>query len=106
MTPARSSISTIWQTTRKGGVSLNHIGKRRGEFSMAMTYDEQQTFARLSLWNGQHGQEIRMAETLPDDEEDEDDIEDEDEEIDEEEIDEEDVDEEEIDEEEDEEEES
>ena len=46
---------------------------------MAMTYDEQQTFARLSLWNGQHGQEIRMAETLPDDEEDEDDIEDEDE---------------------------
>ena len=46
---------------------------------MAMTYDEQQTFARLSLWNRQHGQEIRMAETLPDDEEDEDDIEDEDE---------------------------
>ncbi len=52
---------------------------------MAMTYDEQQTFARLSLWNGQHGQESRMAETLPDDEEDEDDIEDEDEDIDEEE---------------------
>ena len=68
---------------------------------MAMTYDAQQTFTRLSLWNRQHGQEIRMAETLPDDEEDEDDIEDEDEEIDEE-----DIDEEEIDEEEDEEEES
>ena len=57
---------------------------------MAMTYDERQTFARLSRLNGQHGQEIRMAETLPDDEEDEDDIEDEDEEIDEEDIDEED----------------
>jgi hypothetical protein len=51
---------------------------------MSMTYDEQQTFAQLSRWNGQHGQEIRMAETLPDDEEDEDDIEDEDEDIDEE----------------------
>jgi hypothetical protein len=51
---------------------------------MSMTYDEQQTFARLSLWNGQHGQEIRMAETLPDDEEDEDDIEDEDDDLDEE----------------------
>jgi cobalamin biosynthesis protein CobT len=51
---------------------------------MAMTYGEQQTFARLSRWNGQHGQEIRMAETLPDDEEDEDDIEDEDDDLDEE----------------------
>jgi hypothetical protein len=57
---------------------------------MSMTYDEQQTCARLPLWNGQHGQEIRMAETLPDDEEDEDDIEDGDEDIDEEDIDEED----------------
>ena len=51
---------------------------------MFMTYDERLTFAQLSRWNGQHGQEIRMAEPLPDDEEDEDDIEDEDEDIDEE----------------------
>jgi hypothetical protein len=51
---------------------------------MSMTYDEQQTVAQLSLWNGQHGQEIRMAEPLPGDEEDEDDVEDEDEDIDEE----------------------
>jgi ribonuclease E len=55
---------------------------------MSMTYDEQQTVAQLSRWHGQHGQEIRMAETLPDDEEDEDEIEDEDEDIDEDDIDE------------------
>ena len=47
---------------------------------MPMTYDEQQTLARRSLWNGQHGQAIRMAEPRPDDEEDDDDIEDEDDE--------------------------
>lgn len=44
---------------------------------MPMTSDAQQTAVRRSHWKGQHGQEIRMAETLPDDEEDDDDIDDE-----------------------------
>jgi hypothetical protein len=33
---------------------------------MPMTYDEPQTFALLSFWIGHNRQDIRMAETLPD----------------------------------------
>ena len=60
---------------------------------MPMMSDEQQMAVRRSRWTGQHGQEIRMAEPVPD-EDDEEDMDDE------EDIDEEDVDEEEDDEEE------
>ena len=52
---------------------------------MPMTSDAPQTMARRSLWKGQSYRAIRMAETLPDKEEDEDDIDDE-EDIDEEDI--------------------
>jgi hypothetical protein len=61
---------------------------------MPMTPDAQQTAVRRSRWKGQHGQEIRMAETLPDDEDDEEDIDEEEDISDEEDIDEEDIDEE------------
>jgi hypothetical protein len=46
---------------------------------MPMTDDAPQTVARLLLllWDGQHGQALRMAEPRPDDEEDEDNIDDE-----------------------------
>ena len=57
---------------------------------MPMTPDEQQTAVRRSCWKGPHGQEITMAETLPDDEDDEEDLDDE-EDIDEEDIDEENI---------------
>jgi hypothetical protein len=60
---------------------------------MPITPDEQQTAVRRSRWQGQHGQEITMAETLPDDEDDEEDLDDE-EDIDEVSIDEEEIDEE------------
>ena len=43
---------------------------------MPMMSDEQQTAVRRSRWKGQHGQEIRMAETGPD-EDDEDNMDDE-----------------------------
>ena len=45
---------------------------------MPRTYDEPQTFAWLSCWIGHTRQEVRMAETLPDEEDDE--LEDEDDE--------------------------
>ena len=44
---------------------------------MPMMSDEPQTAVRRSRWTGQPGQEIRMAETVPD-EDDEDDMGDED----------------------------
>ena len=44
---------------------------------MPMMSDEQQTAVRRSRWTGQHGQEIRMAEPVPD-EDDEDDMDEED----------------------------
>jgi hypothetical protein len=45
---------------------------------MPMTSDAPQTMARRSLWKGQSYRAIRMAETLPNEEDDEDDIDDED----------------------------
>jgi hypothetical protein len=71
---------------------------------MPMMSDEQQTAVRRSRWTGQHGQEIRMAEAVPD-EDDEDEMDDEDDMDDEEDLEEENIDEEDL-EEEDEEEES
>jgi hypothetical protein len=44
---------------------------------MPMTSDALQTVARRSRGKGQDGLDIRMAETLPDEEEDEDEIDDE-----------------------------
>jgi hypothetical protein len=55
---------------------------------MPMMSDEQQTAVRRSPWKGQHGQDIRMAEPVPD-EDDEDDMAEEDNMDDEEDIDEE-----------------
>jgi hypothetical protein len=43
---------------------------------MPMMSDERQTAVRRSRWTGQHGQEIRMAEPVPD-EDDEDEMDDE-----------------------------
>jgi hypothetical protein len=47
---------------------------------MPMTYDEPQTFALLSFWIGHNRQDIRMAETLPDEADEAEDEEDDDEE--------------------------
>jgi len=66
---------------------------------MPMMSDERQTAVRRSRWTGQHGEDVRMAETVPDED-------DEDEMDDEEDLEEEDLEEEDLEEEEDEEEES
>jgi hypothetical protein len=66
---------------------------------MPMMSEEQQTAVRRSRWTGQPGQKIRMAGTVPD-EDDEDEIDDEEDMDDEEDLEEEDLDEEDIDEEE------